>query len=322
VTILNPLIHVAALATRLAGSDRPTLIDVRWWLNGPSGRDAYREGHIPGAVFVDLDADLCGPPGVAGRHPLPQPERLQRALRAAGVREGHPVVVYDSDQGYAAARLWWTLRWAGHDLVQMLDGGYAAWTAEGRPVEPGEVTPGTGDITVRPGSLPVLDAAGAARLARTGVLLDVRAAPRYRGETEPIDPVAGHVPGAVNLPESELVDADQRLLPAERLRARFAAARVRPGVPVGAYCGSGLTAAHAVLALTVAGVPDPALYVGSWSDWINDPARPVATGPDEAGDHAGANRPTGPGGAGEAGGDVADGSNGDARGRVGHGRQA
>jgi thiosulfate/3-mercaptopyruvate sulfurtransferase len=291
VTDAGPLTDVTTLASALASADPPTVLDVRWRLagprgpaqpepgfggGGPSGREEYLAGHIPGAAFVDLDLDLCGEPGPGGRHPLPEPAVLQGVLRAAGVRAGHPVVAYDGGDGQAAARLWWTLRWAGHAAVQVLDGGYAAWIAAGKPVEPGEVRPARGDVTVVPGGLPVLDAAGAAAVASEGVLLDARIGPRYRGETEPIDPVAGHIPGAVNLPAAELTRPDGRLRPPQELRARFAAAGVGAGTAVAAYCGSGVTAAHTVLALTVAGVPDPALYVGSWSHWITDPSRPVA----------------------------------------------
>ncbi|MFG3419146.1 sulfurtransferase [Micromonospora sp. NPDC048063] len=273
------LVEADRLATELDHADPPTLLDVRWRLTGPPGRDDYAAGHLPGAVFVDLDTALCGPPGPAGRHPLPDPAALQAALRAAGVRAGHPVVVYDGGDGMAAARAWWTLRWAGHRPVRLLHGGFPAWRAAGLPTSTAEPTPAAGDVEVRPGALPVLDAGEAARLAAAdeGVLLDVRAAPRYRGETEPIDPVAGHVPGAVNLPAGEYV-AEGRFPAADALRARFAAAGVAGGAPVGAYCGSGVTAAQAVLALHLAGRPDAALYVGSWSNWVADPSRPVATG--------------------------------------------
>jgi thiosulfate/3-mercaptopyruvate sulfurtransferase len=273
----SPLIDVSALAELLPAAAPPTLLDVRWRLNGPPARRDYLIGHIPGAVFVDLDDHVCGPPGAGGRHPLPEPGRLERDLRAAGVRRDHPVVVYDTGTGEAAARLWWTLRWAGHPAVRVLDGGYAAWTVAGYSVEPGEVVAAPGGFTVVPGQLPVIDAAGAAATAQRGVLLDARVEPRYRGETEPVDRVAGHIPGAVNLPAARLSEPDGRLLPAADLRARFEAAGVVPGEPVGAYCGSGVTAAHTVLALTVAGFPDPALYAGSWSEWITDPDRPVAT---------------------------------------------
>jgi thiosulfate/3-mercaptopyruvate sulfurtransferase len=276
VSDVTPLIDVATLAVELAAADPPSVLDVRWRLGGPPGLDDYLAGHIPGAVFVDLDADVCGTPGPGGRHPLPDPAALERVLRAAGVRDDHPVVVYDAGESLAAARLWWTLRWAGHPDVRVLDGGFAAWAADGRPIEPGTVTAAAGDFTALPGRLPTLDATDAARLAEQGVLLDVRAAARYRGETEPIDPVAGHVPGAVNLPDGELSGPDGRLLPAQALRQRFAAAGVQAGTEVGAYCGSGITAARAVLAMSVAGIPDPALYVGSWSHWVTDPSRPVA----------------------------------------------
>ncbi|MGI5215968.1 sulfurtransferase [Plantactinospora sp. CA-290183] len=274
------LVPVTGVAVDLASADPPTLLDLRWRLTGPPGRLDYEAGHLPGAVFVDLDTELCGPPGAGGRHPLPDPAVLERVLRAAGVRGDRPVVVYDGGDGLAAARAWWTLRWAGHRRVRLLDGGYPAWAGSGRPVSTEPAAPAPGDITVRPGQLPVLDAAQAAGLAAEGVLLDVRAAARYRGEAEPIDPVAGHIPGAVNLPTPGYVEPDGRFPAAERLRGTFAGAGVRSGAPVGAYCGSGVTAAQAVLALHLAGRPDAALYVGSWSDWLTDPARPVATGAD------------------------------------------
>lgn len=264
----GPLIDVAALASALSHPDPPVLLDVRWRLGGPSGRGDYAEGHLPGAVFVDLDTELCGPPGPHGRHPLPEPDVLRAVLRAAGVRSGHPVVVYDDGGGLAAARTWWTLRWAGHAPVAVLDGGCPAWVAAGHPVTTTAEPPEPGNIEVRPGGLPMLDAeAVTALIAAGGVLLDVRAAPRYRGEAEPIDPVAGHIPGATNLPFSTIED----------VRSRFAGLGVPAGVPVGAYCGSGVTAAQAVLALHLDGRSDAALYVGSWSDWITDPSRPVAT---------------------------------------------
>ncbi|MFI7022399.1 sulfurtransferase [Micromonospora sp. NPDC049900] len=273
------LVDARSLAAELDAAEPPILLDVRWRLVGPPGRDDYAAGHVPGAVFVDLDTALCGPPGPAGRHPLPDPEALQTALRAAGVRDGHPVVVYDGGDGMAAARAWWTLRWAGHRPVRLLSGGYPAWLADGLPTSDDVPTPEPGDVTVRPGALPVLDASAAARLAAgDGVLLDVRAAPRYRGEQEPIDPVAGHVPGAVNVPAPEYV-TEGSFAAVEVLRDRFASAGVVAGSPVGAYCGSGVTAAQAVLALHLAGRPDAALYVGSWSEWVADPDRPVATGP-------------------------------------------
>ncbi|WP_083999289.1 sulfurtransferase [Actinomadura kijaniata] len=274
---MHPLIDVPALERLLSGQSPPVLLDVRWHLAGPPGIESYRKGHLPGAVFVDLDRDVAGPPGPGGRHPLPAAADFERAMRRAGVRADHPVVVYDDADSTAAARLWWTLRYFGHPRVRVLDGGHRAWTEAGRPETTEEPPVEPGDFTARPGRLPVLDAEGAAALAGAGVLLDARAAERYRGETEPIDPVAGHIPGAVNAPTLGNVGVDGRFLPADLLRERFAKLGATDAVDVGAYCGSGVTAAHEILALTLAGVP-AALYVGSWSNWVADPANPVATG--------------------------------------------
>jgi thiosulfate/3-mercaptopyruvate sulfurtransferase len=275
----SPLVSAADLSRSLAGPDAPLLLDVRWSLTGPPGIDSYRAGHLPHAVFVDLDRDLAGPPGSDGRHPLPDPAEAQRSLRGLGVRADRPVVVYDEGDASIAARAWWLLRWAGHDRVRVLDGGYAGWRAAGLPVLPGDPTAVTrGDIVVRPGQMPVASADQAATVAATGVLLDVRAPARFRGETEPVDPVAGHVPGARNAPLAGNLGPDGRFLDPAALAARFEALGVRPGVDVAAYCGSGVSAAQAVLALEVAG-RSAALYVGSWSHWVADASRPVATGP-------------------------------------------
>ncbi len=277
------LVSAGALAAELAQDPVPVLLDVRWRLGGPPGIDSYRRGHLPGAVFADLDRDLAGPPGPAGRHPLPDPAAFQAAMRAAGVSQDRPVVVYDDGDATIAARGWWTLRYFGHEDVRVLDGGYRAWTTAGLAVTTVDPAPTPGDFTAEPGHLPVLDAAGAQAAARTGLLLDARAGERYRGETEPADPVAGHIPGAVSAPTAANVNPDGTFRDTAELAARFAALGTGPGVgtaggaPVGAYCGSGVTAAHEVLALTLAGLP-AALYVGSWSNWIADPARPVATG--------------------------------------------
>lgn len=275
----GPLVDVATLATELAGERPPLLLDVRWCRAGESLRDEYRAGHLPGAVWVDLDDDLSAPPGAAGRHPLPSPGAAVTALRRAGVRDGRPVVVYDDVEGSIAARAWWLLRYLGHTDVRLFDGGLRAWTAAGLPVGTGDVVPPPGDLVGRPGAMPVLDADAAAALARHGVLLDARAGERYRGEAEPLDPVAGHVPGARSLPTRDHAGPDGRFLDVDALRERFASVGVDGSVPVGAYCGSGVTAAHTVLALELVGVP-AALYAGSWSEWVADPARPVATGPD------------------------------------------
>lgn len=300
---LNP----TALAAALALGPAPVLLDVRWRLGGPPGLDRYREGHLPGARFVDLDRDLAGPPGggrpggPGGRHPLPDADAFEAAMRRAGVDDDRPVVVYDENDSMAAARAWWLLRYFGHEQVQVLDGGYQAWLAADEPIETGPAAaPPPGTFTARPGHLPLLDAAGAARVAREGVLLDARAAERYRGEVEPVDPVAGHIPDAVSAPTTENLGPGGRFLDPDALRARFAGLGVPAAAAVpatasvpaaasapaaaggagttGVYCGSGVTAAHEVLALSLAGIP-AALYVGSWSDWITDPARPVVTGP-------------------------------------------
>jgi thiosulfate/3-mercaptopyruvate sulfurtransferase len=272
------LVSVPALAADLASGPGPTLLDVRWQLGGPPGIDSYRRGHLPAAVFTDLDRDLAGPPGAGGRHPLPEPAAFQAAMRAAGVRQDRAVVVYDDADATIAARGWWTLRYYGHQDVRVLDGGYRAWVGAGLAVTQADPEPEPGDFTARPGRMPVLDAAGAQAIALTGRLLDARSAERYRGETEPVDPVAGHIPGAVSAPTIGNVSADGTFAGPAELAARFAALGVTgDGPAVGAYCGSGVTAAHEVLALALAGVP-AALYVGSWSNWVADPDRPVATG--------------------------------------------
>ena len=269
------LVTVDELREALAG-DAPALLDVRWELGGPPGRDLYLEGHIPGAAFVDLDTALAGPPGVGGRHPLPDASVFGAAMRAAGVSGDRAVVVYDAGNSVAAARAWWLLRYFGQADVAVLDGGFGGWLAAGFPIERAAVAAAPGDFVPRPGGMPLLDAEAAGALARAGVLIDARAPERFRGEREPIDPVAGHIPGAVNVPASELVDDRGRFLDADALRARFGAVGVSDGGSVGSYCGSGVAASHQVLALSLAGYP-AALYVGSWSDWITDPSRPVAT---------------------------------------------
>jgi thiosulfate/3-mercaptopyruvate sulfurtransferase len=263
-----------------AASPRPVLLDVRWALGDDRGHERYLGGHLPGAVFVDLDAELADPPSAAaGRHPLPSLPRLQESARRWGIGDGDAVVVYDASSGTAAARAWWLLRWAGVADVRLLDGGLAAWQRAGGDLERGEVVPEPGDVMLTGGGLPTLDPDAAAALPGSGgVLLDARAGERYRGETEPIDPRAGHVPGAVSAPTTENLDADGRFLPAAALSERFAALGVRPGTAVGVYCGSGVTAAHEVAALAVAGI-DAVLWPGSWSQWSADLTRPAATGP-------------------------------------------
>ncbi|CNE38036.1 3-mercaptopyruvate sulfurtransferase [Mycobacterium tuberculosis] len=276
---VHPLIEVPALDRLLRRQTPVILLDVRWHLAGPPGIESYRKGHLPGAVFVDLDRDVAGPPGPGGRHPLPEPVAFESAMRRAGVTKDGLVVVYDDADSTSAARVWWSLRYFGHERVRVLDGGYRAWTEAGHRVDTAEPEVKPGDFIANPGRLPVLDAEGAAELAHAGVLLDARAAERYRGDQEPVDPVAGHIPGARNAPTSGNVGVDGRFLPPELLRERFAKLGATDALDVGAYCGSGVTAAHEILALNLAGIP-AALYVGSWSDWVTDPSNPVATGDD------------------------------------------
>ncbi|MEV5981758.1 sulfurtransferase [Streptomyces sp. NPDC052114] len=273
---MNAIISASELASDLAGANPPVVLDVRWQHQG-SMRSAYEEGHIPSAVFVDLDADLAGPAGAGGRHPLPDPDRFGAVMRAAGVSQDRAVVVYDGGQNWAAARLWWMLRWTGHTAVRVLDGGIALWTG---PLEQGTGSaPAEGSFVPAPNDTDLLDADSAAALARSGLLLDARAAERYRGEVEPLDRVAGHIPGAVSAPTTENVAADGRFRPAAELADRFKALGASGTSEIGVYCGSGVSGAHEVLALAVAGIP-AALYVGSWSEWSSDATRPVATGPD------------------------------------------
>ncbi|GEP48162.1 sulfurtransferase [Microbacterium saccharophilum] len=261
----------------LLGSERPPVVlDIRWRLDAPDGREAYRSGHIPGAVYVSLDDELPahGEPA-DGRHPLPAAADFEAAARRWGLNDGDTVVVYDDWQSFGAARAWWMLTDAGVADVRLLDGGLGSWRTAGLPLETGDVVPVPGTVRLAPGHLPQLTIDEAAALPAHGALLDVRATERYRGENEPIDPQAGHIPGALNLPTAANVDADGRFLPAEALRERVA--HLEADGPVGVYCGSGVSAAHAVFALQRAGL-DPALYVGSWSQWSNHPGRPVATG--------------------------------------------
>ena len=278
----NPLVSVEHLADALAdaGESSPTIVlaDVRWTLNGPPGRPDYEAGHLPGAVYVDLESELTTHGPVGGRHPLPDREVLQRAVRRIGVSAETPVVVYDGATSLAASRLWWLLTDAGHPDVRVLDGGFAAWQSAGKPVETGSGrTPAAGDFVVQPGHRTVLDAVGVVALTRSGTgprLVDVRAADRYAGQNETVDPIAGHIPGAVNRPSTENLTGSGRFRAAAEIAQRYADL---PGEPV-LYCGSGITAAHTLLALETAGRTG-AIYPGSWSDWITDPDRPRATGP-------------------------------------------
>ena len=266
------LITATELANRLADDEPLMILDVRWQLAEPDGRAAYEQGHLPGAVYVSLEDELSDHSVTGrGRHPLPSGHGVQAAARRWGVRRDVPVVVYDDWNRAGSARAWWVLTAAGIPDVRILDGGLAAWTG---PLETGMVTPEPGDVTVAHDDL----YAGARRTltaeqaAAQGIsLLDARAPERFRGDVEPVDPVAGHIPGAKNLPSTGLLSDDGRFLPDSDLT------RLYDEPTSGVYCGSGVTASVVVAALAVIGV-DVALYPGSWSEWCSDPTRPVARG--------------------------------------------
>jgi thiosulfate/3-mercaptopyruvate sulfurtransferase len=282
---MNTLMDVSTLNSRMTSGQRTVLLDVRWALGDPDGRRHYLGEHIPGAVYVDLPTELADPPEPArGRHPLPPLHTFQDAARRWGISMGDVVVAYDDAGNTSAARLWWMLRNAGLSGVYLLDGGLAAWRRAGLPLRGGPEEAAPGDVTLTDGGMRVIDAAQAAEWANRGVLLDARAGERYRGEIEPVDPRAGHIPGAVSAPTTGNLGDDGRFLPAQDLRLRFSRLGVGEATPTAVYCGSGVTAAHEVAALEVAGIP-AVLFPGSFSQWSNDASRPVATGaePGEAG---------------------------------------
>ncbi|MCB1264699.1 MAG: sulfurtransferase [Mycobacterium sp.] len=259
----------------------PAILDVRWRLDEPDGRSAYRSGHIPGAVYVSLEDDLSDHSRTGrGRHPLPTGAAIQAAARAWGIRQDQPIVVYDDWNRAGSSRAWWVLTAAGLPDVRILDGGLAAWSAAGGALQPGELIPEPGDVTVEHrdlygGARPVLTS----QQVFEGVaarLLDARAPERFRGEVEPVDPVAGHIPGARNLPSTSLLDADGAFLPDSRLAELLGDCATDRQTAV--YCGSGVTASVVLAALGVIG-RDAALFPGSWSQWSAE-ERPVATGPD------------------------------------------
>jgi|SRR5579884_2669849 len=278
------LVSVSDAATHL-GDPGWAFVDCRFVLGRPEhGREAYLARHIPGAVYADLERDLSGPAvaGRTGRHPLPDQAALDATFSRLGIGPETQVVAYDESTGaMAAARLWWLLRWASHDAVAVLDGGLSAWLAAGLPTASGEETrplalfKGRYRPELVAGASEVLAVAGRS----DGVLLDARTRDRFRGENETIDPVAGHIPGAVSMPYPDNLSPAGVFLSPERLAQRFAdAARTAPPEATIVYCGSGVTAAHDVLACAHAGLGMPKLYAGSWSEWITDPSRPVATG--------------------------------------------
>lgn len=264
------------LAAELRWRKPPVVLDVRWSLQEPDGLPAYRAGHIPGAAYVDLETELSARPSPErGRHPLPDIAHLQAAARSWGLNDGDAVVCYDDFDGAATARAWWLLKWGGVESVRILDGGFRAWAGHGDIVT-GSPQPrrrkDRGNISLTPGHLPTLTADEIAEFS--GVVLDARAPARYRGEYEPFDARAGHIPGAVNAPYTASVYAGG-LLPERELRNRFSALGALDGDPVAVYCGSGVTATHNAAALASLGV-EAALYPGSWSQWAADRSRPAA----------------------------------------------
>jgi thiosulfate/3-mercaptopyruvate sulfurtransferase len=277
VTRADVLITAAELAEHLAAGRPVTVLDVRWELTQPDGSAAYEAGHVPGAVYVSLEDELSDHTVTGrGRHPLPSGAALQAAARRWGLRDGVPTVVYDDWNRAGSARAWWVLTAAGIADVRILDGGLAAWVGAGGTLETGKVTPTPGDVSLShddlyQGALPALTADEVA--AFDGVLLDARAPERFRGEVEPVDPVAGHIPGAQNAPSTGMLNADGTF----RRAADLTDVLDRVGGNAAAYCGSGVTAAVVVAALRAADV-EAELFPGSWSQWCADPARPVATG--------------------------------------------
>ena len=275
----GPLVPSSWLRARL-GERGLRIVDCRYKLGEPgAGERLWLEGHIPGAAYMDVDRDLAGPPGERGRHPLPRADAFEAAARRAGIGEDTLVVAYDEAAEGGAARLWWLLRHFGHDEVTVLDGGLRGWREEGGELRAGPERTEPGDFRARapegrPASAEELASGGRAAGAESAparggapVLLDARAPERYRGEAEPIDPVAGHIPGAVNLPFTDLA-AEGRFLPPDDLRTRFEALGVHSGDDAVAYCGSGVTACVVVLAAEAAGIGPPRLYPGSWSEWV------------------------------------------------------
>jgi thiosulfate/3-mercaptopyruvate sulfurtransferase len=266
----GPLVSARWLADH---RDEVALIDVRWYGDGRCGRDAYEAGHIPGAVWMDLDAALAEPPSPAeGRHPLPSPERFAAGMARAGIGDATRVVAYDDNGGMAAGRLVWLLRALGQPAA-LLDGGLASWTG---PLGAVPTPAAASDFTIRP--WPAERFASFDEVSTVPVLLDARAPERFRGDVEPLDPRAGHIPGAANAPWPDNLDSGGRYHPAATLRAQLEAAGARPGRDVVVYCGSGVTACQTLLALEAAGIEGARLYPGSWSQWCADPGRPAATG--------------------------------------------
>jgi thiosulfate/3-mercaptopyruvate sulfurtransferase len=278
----TPLLVSAEWLHARLGDPALRLVDVRWYLTEPDrGRVEYQQAHTPGAAFMDMETDLAAPRGQGpGRHPLPSAEVFKAAAERAGIGDETYVVAYDSSGGAAAARLWWLLRYFGHTHVSLLDGGWPAWQAAGYPADSGLPTISSGGFTAVPHPDLVVDAETVDQLRRDPrvLLLDARATERFEGRVEPIDPQAGHIPGARSAPFAGNLRPDGTLKSPDELRDRYLALGADAAETIVCYCGSGVTAAHDILALHLAGRTDALLYEGSWSDWSSDPSRPVATG--------------------------------------------
>ncbi len=276
VDTFGPLVSAGWLHDHVGGGDL-RILDVRWYLDGRSGREAYRRGHIPGAVWCDLDTDLSGAVEGRGRHPLPERDAFQRAMRRLGVGASSRVVVYDDQGGMVAGRAWWTLRYFGHDAVALLDGGLQAW---GEPLETGDLTPAEGDFAAAPPRVEwTVDYEAVRSVSPETLLLDARSGERFRGEVELVEPKGGHIPGARSAHYAGNLTPDGRFRSPEDLRRRYRDLGVTSGAETVLYCGSGVSACNDLLAMELAGLGGARLYPGSWSDWSRREGSEVETGP-------------------------------------------
>lgn len=280
-TQVHPLLVSAPeLIEDVASLPTPVILDVRWQLSDPDGRGHYFSGHIPGARYVDLTADLADQRNPKeGRHPLPKRDAFEDAMRRIGINNDSRVVIYDDCGGKSAARAWWLLKWAGKKDVHLLDGGLKAWIAEGEDLAVGPGNPvERGDFTLGQDTMSTVSAEEASTWPDQGVLIDARTPDRYQGVTEPMDSRAGHIPGAVNIPTHTFLDESEHFLPPETIRQMLADVGVTDGSDTAVYCGSGVHACHALAAMEVAGLEVGRLYPGSWSQWSAERSRPLAIG--------------------------------------------
>tara|TARA_R110002072_G_scaffold31735_5_gene97527 strand:+ start:7790 stop:8632 length:843 start_codon:yes stop_codon:yes gene_type:complete len=278
---VNTLISVQALHSALDQTPRPIIIDCRFsLLDAHVGEQEYRASHITGAQYAHLNQDLSGPvtPGQTGRHPLPDRSVLIKTIQKFGINNHQPVVAYDGGNGAYAARLWWLLRWLGHEEVFVLDGGFEAWQRAGFASTTEIPAVIKGEFNGSQSLVQIIEAD--AIVASQYTVTDARDPARFRGEVEPIDPIAGHIPGAKNLPFTDNMASTGTFKTSEALTTQFLEAKLSETNPTICYCGSGVTACHNILALIHSGFPEPILYPGSWSEWVTNPQRPIATGLD------------------------------------------